>query len=160
MGIPFEELSYLVAGINHFAWFLELKRHGKDVYPLLKEKLNDPAVYADPQSHYGGPDIVRAEVCKAFGYYVTESSGHIASYTLISARNGNDETVRDKYRRAYQSNAKLWMSRTTIKTIYWRSSCGRIIKFPLGHSTEFGSIIIHHAIETGEPAVIYGDVEK
>jgi alpha-galactosidase/6-phospho-beta-glucosidase family protein len=28
------------------AWFLELKHHGKDVYPLLKEKFKDPAVYS------------------------------------------------------------------------------------------------------------------
>ena len=45
IGAPFEEVSYWVAGINHMSWFLELKWRGKDAYPLLREKLKDPAVY-------------------------------------------------------------------------------------------------------------------
>jgi alpha-galactosidase len=160
MGIPFEELSYLVAGINHFAWFLELKQHGKDVYPLLKEKLKNPAVYADPQSKRGGPDIVRAEVCKTFGYYVTESSGHIASYTPYFRK--NPETMQ-RYGintgTQYQRNAKLWMSQDNDKDNKLAEQLRTNYRFPLDHSTEFGSIIIH-AIETGEPAVIYGDVKN
>ena len=160
MGIPFEELSYLVAGINHFAWFLELKRHGKDVYPLLKEKLKDPAVYADPQSKRGGPDIVRAEVCKTFGYYVTESSGHIASYTPYFRK--KPETMKHygiNTGAQYQSNAKMWMSQDNEKDNKLAEQLRTNYQFPLDHSTEFGSIIIH-AIETGEPAVIYGDVKN
>src|SRR5208283_2678780 len=46
MGIPIDELDYWVAGINHMAWFLKLKHHGEDVYPLLKKKFKDPALYS------------------------------------------------------------------------------------------------------------------
>ena len=45
---PFEEVSYWVAGLNHFAWFLEFKWRGEDAYPLLREKFKDPAVYSGP----------------------------------------------------------------------------------------------------------------
>jgi len=89
MGIPKEELSYWVAGINHMAWFLKLKWHGKDVYPLLREKLQDPAVYSAADAHWAGPDVVRAEIFKAFGYFNTESSVHMSEYTLISGRGRN-----------------------------------------------------------------------
>ncbi len=41
MSVPYEEVSYWVAGINHMAWFLELKWRGEDAYPLLREKLKD-----------------------------------------------------------------------------------------------------------------------
>ena len=39
MGLPPEEVSYWVAGINHQAWFLQLRHHtyrGEDLYPRLR----------------------------------------------------------------------------------------------------------------------------
>ena len=62
------------------AWFLELKWRGKDAYPLLKEKLKNPAIYSGPDAHWAGPDVVRAKIFKAFGYFVTESSVHMSEY--------------------------------------------------------------------------------
>jgi len=38
LGIPAGELEYWVAGINHMAWFLELKWKGQDAYPRLRER--------------------------------------------------------------------------------------------------------------------------
>ncbi len=81
LGIPYDELSYWVAGINHMAWFLKLQHHGQDMYPLLKEKFKDPAVYSNDNAHWAGPDMVRAEIYKAFGYFNTESSRHMSEYT-------------------------------------------------------------------------------
>ena len=80
IGVPYKEISYWVAGINHMAWFLEFKWMGKDAYPLLKEKFKDAAVYSKPDAHWAGSDIVRAEIFKAFGYFVTESSVHMSEY--------------------------------------------------------------------------------
>ena len=62
------------------AWFLELKWRGQDAYPLLREKFKDSSVYSRPDAHWAGADIVRAEVFKAFGYFVTESSQHMSEY--------------------------------------------------------------------------------
>src|SRR5436305_539603 len=47
MDVPFEELSFWCAGINHQAWYLDLRRghggaRGKDLYPLLRQKMDDP----------------------------------------------------------------------------------------------------------------------
>jgi len=72
MGIPYEELDYWVAGINHMAWFLRLERDGEDLYPLLRERMQDPDVYAK--------DKVRFEVLRHFGQFVTESSHHMSEY--------------------------------------------------------------------------------
>ncbi len=76
LGAPIAEVSYWVAGINHMAWFLQLHWHGRDAYPLLAEKFQDPAVYAAGRQ----PDIVRVLIFKAFGYFVTESSRHMSEY--------------------------------------------------------------------------------
>jgi alpha-galactosidase len=76
MGVPLEELSYWCAGINHQAWYLELRRgHGplaEDLYPLLRQKMQDPDIYAQ--------DRVRFEVLRHFGYFVTESTHHMSEY--------------------------------------------------------------------------------
>jgi alpha-galactosidase len=72
LGVPREEVTYRCAGINHQAWYLTLRHNGKDLYPLLREKLNDPATVAR--------DSVRFEVYKHFGYFVTESTTHCSEY--------------------------------------------------------------------------------
>lgn len=73
MDVPYDELDYWVAGINHMAWFLRLERDGEDLYPLLREKMQDPEIFAD--------NTVRFEVFKHFGYFVTESTRHMSEYT-------------------------------------------------------------------------------
>ena len=160
MGVTIEEVTYWVAGINHMAWFLELKWRGKDAYPLLREKFKDSNVYANPKAHYSGSDTVRAEVFKTFGYYVTESSAHVASYVPFFRKKPEDIK---KYMLSdgakYQSNAQFWAVEDKEKDKKLKQQIHSNYKFPIDHSGEFGSIIIH-SIETGKPAVIYGDVKN
>ncbi|MES2459783.1 MAG: alpha-galactosidase [Armatimonadota bacterium] len=70
--VPKEEIDYLCAGINHQAWYLRFRHNGKDLYPALREKLNDDETVAR--------DRVRFELFRHFGYYVTESSNHCSEY--------------------------------------------------------------------------------
>lgn len=72
IGVPKEEVDYLCAGINHQAWYLRLRRSGQDLYPLLREKLNDPETVKK--------DSVRFEMFKHFGWFVTESTRHCSEY--------------------------------------------------------------------------------
>jgi alpha-galactosidase len=77
MGVPFEEMSFWCAGINHQAWYLELRRghgggRGTDLYPLLREKMDESETFAE--------DRVRFEVMRHFGYFVTESTHHMSEY--------------------------------------------------------------------------------
>jgi alpha-galactosidase len=72
IGAPEEEITYLCAGINHQAWFLEFKWNGKDAYPLIREAVKKPEIY-----NY---EIVRNEMFIHLDYYVTESSGHNSEY--------------------------------------------------------------------------------
>ena len=73
--VPYEELEYFVAGINHMSWFLTLKHNGKDLYPALFEAMEDPEIYKTNK--------VRFEIMRHFGYFVTESSEHMAEYTAF-----------------------------------------------------------------------------
>lgn len=72
IGAPANEIVCECAGINHQAWALRFEWNGKDAYPLLRQAVERPEIWRK--------DIVRNEMFKALGYYVTESSGHNSEY--------------------------------------------------------------------------------
>lgn len=72
IGKPLEEITYLCAGINHMAFYLDFKWDGQDAYPLLREALKNPEIY--------NKEIIRNNMFLHFGHYVTESSGHNSEY--------------------------------------------------------------------------------
>ena len=79
---PMDEITYWVAGLNHFSWYLEFKWRGVDAYPLLREKFKDPDVYMKPDYFGKGVEvsITEVEMMKNFGYFTT-GGGHITMYT-------------------------------------------------------------------------------
>jgi len=74
VGVPKDQIDYLCAGINHMAWFLSLKdkRDGRDLNAILRANLEKPEYYANEK--------VRGEVMRHFGYFMTESTGHLSEY--------------------------------------------------------------------------------
>ena len=70
IGAKKEEITYTCAGINHQAFYLSYKWNGKDAYPLIAKAVEE---------HYQ-EEIVRNEMFRHLGYYVTESSGHASEY--------------------------------------------------------------------------------
>lgn len=76
---PKDEIDYLCAGINHMGWFLRLEHEGKDLYPLLKANFEKPGYYVNEK--------VRAEVMRHFGYFMTESTGHLSEYLPYFRKN-------------------------------------------------------------------------
>lgn len=71
-GVPKDEITYINAGINHMDWFLKLEHNGKDLYPILREKMGKP--------EYLKNEKVRGEVLRQSGYFMTESTGHLSEY--------------------------------------------------------------------------------
>ncbi|HEY3377286.1 MAG TPA: alpha-galactosidase [Armatimonadota bacterium] len=72
IGVPKAEIDYLCAGINHMAWFLKLENQGQDLYPRFKALCEQPEYYINEK--------VRCEVMRHFGYFMTESTGHLSEY--------------------------------------------------------------------------------
>jgi alpha-galactosidase len=72
--VPKERIEFLAAGINHMAWFLTLsdKVDGRNLYPLLHENIEKPEYYVNEK--------VRCEAMRHFGYFMTESTGHLSEY--------------------------------------------------------------------------------
>jgi alpha-galactosidase len=149
LGVPPDELSYWCAGINHQAWYLELRRghggaRGEDLYPLLRQKMDDPEVYAR--------DRVRFEVMRHFGYFVTESSRHMSEYVPWFRRTADDRerftppTGRPEGAARYEA---VWES---IK----RQIAGEA-PLELTRSREYCSYIVN-AVETNAPFRFNGNV--
>ena len=149
------DLSYWVAGINHMAWFLEFRWRGQDAYPLLRERFKDSTIYSGHDAHWAGPDIVRAEIFKAFGYFVTESSKHMATYVpYFNKRLELMERFKlEKRRFERMPEARIRQDRELMQQL--RSNQ----ELPIIRSIEYGATIIH-SIETGKPSRINANVKN
>jgi alpha-galactosidase len=94
-GVPYEEMAWECAGINHLAWFVKLRHRGVDLYPELikaarrdlarafKEGWTDPEDMDDPRKVERPEfqrDLVRKDMMVHFGAFITESSGHLSEY--------------------------------------------------------------------------------
>jgi alpha-galactosidase len=78
-GVPKDQIDFVAAGINHMAWFLKLEKDGKDLYPILKKNFEKPGYYVNEK--------VRGEVMRHFGYFMTESTGHLSEYLPYFRKN-------------------------------------------------------------------------
>jgi len=72
IGAPFDEITFVCAGINHLSWFIKFEWNHEDAYPLIRKAMKRRSVKK--------AEVVRNELFQAFGYYVTESSGHNSEY--------------------------------------------------------------------------------
>ncbi|MBK7894833.1 MAG: alpha-glucosidase/alpha-galactosidase [Anaerolineaceae bacterium] len=157
MGIPRDELNYLVAGINHVAFFLKLEHEGRDAYPRLRETLAEFERTGNwPKRFVRMTDHVRYEMFKHLGYFVTESSEHFSEYTPWFIKRDRPDLLEtfdiplDEYIFRCEAQIMEWE--------YLRRELEDSDKpIQVAPSVEFGADIIH-AIETGEPTRIYGNM--
>lgn len=70
--VPKDEITFTCGGINHMDWFLKLEHKGRDLYPHLRKVFEKPEYYKNEK--------VRGEVFRHFGYFMTESTGHLSEY--------------------------------------------------------------------------------
>jgi len=73
LGYTRDEVDIICAGINHQTWYISVKHQGES---LLDKIL--PAFEADER--LARTEKVRIDVLKRFGYYSTESNGHLSEY--------------------------------------------------------------------------------
>ena len=73
LGVPRDELDVVCAGLNHQTWYTSVKHKGRNMLPGLLE-----AFEADPELVKWEP--VRIEMLRRFGYFSTESNGHLSEY--------------------------------------------------------------------------------
>ncbi|HZO72211.1 MAG TPA: alpha-glucosidase/alpha-galactosidase [Ktedonobacteraceae bacterium] len=148
MGIPYQDLTYRCAGINHMAFYLELKYQGKDAYPLLREAAQKEDIWRK------GP--VRFELFKRLGYFVTESSEHSAEYNQFFIRRDRPDLVE-----RFHIPIDEYLHRCQAQNLHWEQLRQQLLdgtaEFHPDFSGEYAALIIH-SMETNRPRVIYGNV--
>ncbi|MCC6424614.1 MAG: alpha-glucosidase/alpha-galactosidase [Phycisphaerales bacterium] len=140
------DIGFICAGINHMAFYLRLEKEGQNLYPRLFEAMKDPKTYERNK--------VRFELMKRLGYFVTESSEHNAEYNPYFIPHGGDfygkyDVPIDEYLRRCDGIVHEF---ERLKTF---SKTNENIDVQRSH--EYGSTIIH-AMVTGTPAVVYGNM--
>ena len=147
--VPFEEINYVSAGINHMAFYLRFERNGQDLYPLIRQVIEEGRV----------PDgnRVRYEIFKRLGYFVTESSEHFSEYVPWFIKRDRPELIErfniplDEYIRRCENQIAGWEA--------LRKKFESDASIEITRSQEYGSLIIH-SMETGQPRVVYGNVSN
>ena len=179
IGIPYEDINYLVAGINHLAFFLkfENKHTGEDLYPLIQKVLDEGRA----------PDwnLTRYELFKRFGYFVTESSEHLSEYMPWFIKHDRPELIEefniplDEYLARCEAQIAGWnmaqaardngeapseqairqsLAEINLMPRMIEGTVRTIMNFDkVERSVEYGSLIIH-SIETDTTCKIYGNV--
>jgi alpha-galactosidase len=178
INVPINEINYLCAGINHMAFYLRFERDGQDLYPLLRQVIEEGRV----------PDWnrVRFDVLQRLGYFVTESSEHFAEYVPWYIKHDRQDLIEkyniplDEYIRRCKVQIAGWeVAREVImdptvtvdqEALVRNLTAAGAIDLEIDYirdllsgtqtgqpSQEYGAFIIH-AIETGQPRVIYGNV--
>jgi len=72
-GLEKEDLDIICAGINHQTWYIRVTHQGKDMLPGLLQAMENNAEIAEQEP-------VRLDILKRFGYFSTESNGHLSEY--------------------------------------------------------------------------------
>jgi alpha-galactosidase len=156
IGVPYEEIDYLCAGINHMAWYLRFDHKNQSVYPLIRAAMDKPEVYNE--------EIVRNEMFLHLDYYVTESSGHNSEYNAWFRKRpdliekycthgtgwnpGKHAYILDEYLRReneWRADARSWFDGSAQ------------LKLDRGH--EYAAYIVN-ALEGGEPFRFNGNVRN
>ena len=144
--VPFDEVTFRGAGVNHQAFVLRFERGGEDLYPRL-----DAAIDADPELRRR----VRVELYRRLGYFPTESSEHSSEYLPWFL---HDEAAVEHFR----LEAGEYVRRSEENLAEYdevRAALASGAPLPDEGSFEYAPEIIHSMV-TDTERVIYGNVRN
>jgi len=160
LGVPYEEIAFACAGVNHTAWFTEFRRGDEDLIPKIREVMR--ARYVDrtmpvlPRSEdpYESIERVRTELMLLTGYFHTESSHHASEYWAWFRK--TPELVEENLDRRWNY---LEVSRSSDATESNAEIVADAEADGILHGGEFAAPIIDSLI-TGTERVVYGNVRN
>ncbi|MCC7145611.1 MAG: alpha-glucosidase/alpha-galactosidase [Phycisphaeraceae bacterium] len=175
--VPYEEMEWDCAGINHLAWFTRLSHKGQDLYPKLYEKFArevaegyreaeaglarhdspDPKAIKDEIKWKMG-DLIRKDMCLHFGAFITESSGHLSEYLPYYRKSEQGQKL---LRMGYEGGSRFYATNWPNWRKWTDGEREKLVKgekpLPEQRSWEYASWIIE-AREKDTPFRIHGNV--
>lgn len=161
LDIPYEDIRYRSAGINHMAFYLKFEHRQadgsyKDLYPELHRAYAEGRA-PKPTWNPRCPNKVRYEMLKRLGYFVTESSEHFAEYTPYFIKEGREDLI-EKFGIPLDEYPK----RCVEQIANWKKTSDdyrKADRIEVAQSREYASSIVN-SVWTGEPSVIYGNLRN
>ena len=162
LDIPYEQIRYRAAGINHMAFYLNFEQimedgSARDLYPDLVRAYREGRA-PKPGWNPRCPNKVRYEMLTRLGYFVTESSEHFAEYTPWFIKRDRPEDLIEKFGIPLDEYPK----RCVEQIARWKNQAEEYRKantIEVKASREYASEIMN-SVWTGEPSVIYGNVRN
>lgn len=158
IGVPYEEVTFDSAGVNHTAWFTTFRRGEEDLLGRIGEVMSQrhlqgsaPEPSAD-ELYAGGSERVRTELMRLTGYFHTESSHHASEYWPWFRK--SPEMVKS-YLPARWDYFEICSAHSPDHNV--DAFIETSVKDGLRPSEEYGAYIID-SMCTGTPRVIYGNV--
>ena len=149
VGVPYDEVSYWSAGVNHQAWVLRWERGGQDLYPLL-----DQRIAADPELRRR----VRVDMYGRLGYYPTETSEHSSEYVPWYLHHPAEiERLRINVGEYVSISAANLAEYSRVRAELAHKNTLEIGPDDAAGSTEYAPQVIH-SLETGTVRVIAANV--
>ncbi|NOH54704.1 alpha-glucosidase/alpha-galactosidase [Vibrio coralliilyticus] len=163
LDLDYADLRYTCAGINHMAYYLTLEKKDEqgnyvDIYPDLLDAF-ERGEAPKPGLHHDGrcTNLVRYEMFKKLGYFVTESSEHFAEYTPYFIKPNRPDLIE-----RYKVPIDEYPKRCVEQIAAWKQDLEdykQAEQITVKESQEYASTIMN-SIWTGTPSVIYGNVKN
>lgn len=146
LGKDRDDVDIICAGLNHQTWYISVKTDGTERTGDLYERMS--------QADFAGDENVRLDVMKNFGYYSTESNGHLSEYLMWYRKRPEDMEKWINYSKWIQGETAGYLrvcreSRNWFETDFpnWLKEPAKQF-IPENRSLEHGSYIIE-SLETG-----------
>lgn len=128
LGLQKEEVDIICAGINHQTWYVKVSHKGVDMTGKLLEAF-------EKHDEFSKTEKVRIDMLKRFGYYSTESNGHLSEYvpwyrkrpeeikdwidigTWINGETGGYLRVCTEGRNWFETDFPNWMNEPAMKFV-------------------------------------------
>ena len=142
-----EDLDIICAGLNHQTWYLSVKADGIE----LKDELYDALLSANRMK---GDENIRLDVMKNFGYFPTESNGHLSEYLMWYRKRPEEMKEWINFSHWHQGETAGYLHNCRENRNWFETDFPRMMNLPPekygpdNRSVEHGGYIIE-ALETG-----------
>jgi len=160
LGVPYEDVTFECAGVNHTAWFTTFRRGDEDLIPRIRQVMRARHVDGTepllPRSDdpYESIERVRTELMLLTGYFHTESSHHASEYWAWFRK--TPDLVAHYLDRRWDY---LTVCRSSDAAGHDDEIVEEARRDGIHHGGEFAAPIVDSLV-TGMPRVVYGNVRN
>ena len=146
LGRDVKDVDIICAGLNHQTWYISVKTDGVERTPELYDIMSKHEMAEN--------ENIRMDVMKNFGYFSTESNGHLSEYLMWYRKRPEEMATWINFSKWSQGETAGYLRVCKESRNWFETDFPNWLKEPPKHydvdSAEHGSYIIE-SLETGRP---------